>query len=76
MSRLPTIKAKQLIKILLALGFVESRGKGSHRIFRHVDGRRTSVPVHPGEDIGRGLLRAILRQIHISPEEFQKLLRK
>ena len=76
MSRLPTIKANKLIKVLLKVGFVESRGKGSHRIFRHTDGRRTSVPVHPSEDIGRGLLRAILRQVRLSGEEFHKLLRK
>ena len=76
MNRLPAIKANKLIKVLLRLGFMESRGKGSHRIFRHADGRGTSAPVHAGEDIGRGLLRAILRQIRISPEEFQKFLKK
>jgi predicted RNA binding protein YcfA (HicA-like mRNA interferase family) len=32
------------------------------------------VPYHKGEDIGRGLLRQILKEIEISPEEFKKLL--
>lgn len=75
MSRLPTIRARILIRILLNLGFVESRSKGSHRIFKHQDGRKTVVPMHQGEDIGRGLLRTILRQIHVSSEEFQKLVK-
>ncbi|GMV99560.1 MAG: hypothetical protein AMXMBFR84_06990 [Candidatus Hydrogenedentota bacterium] len=36
--------------------------------------RRTTVPVHQGQDIGRGLLRKILREIEITPEEFARLL--
>lgn len=75
MSRLPAVRARVLIKIVLSLGFIESRSKGSHRIFRHPDRRRTVIPVHQGEDIGRGLLRTILRQIKISPEEFQRLIK-
>ena len=74
MSRLPQVNATKLIKVLNKLGFFETRSSGSHRIFRHSDGRGTSVPFHAGEDIGRGLLRAILRQVRISPEEFKKLL--
>ncbi|MBI4361551.1 MAG: type II toxin-antitoxin system HicA family toxin [Euryarchaeota archaeon] len=33
----------------------------------------TVVPVHPRENIGRGLLRKILRDAEITPEEFSKL---
>ncbi|MFH1584957.1 MAG: type II toxin-antitoxin system HicA family toxin [Patescibacteria group bacterium] len=46
------------------------RQKGSHVFFKHQDGRTTLVPRHGGEDIGRGLLRQILREINVSPEEF------
>jgi predicted RNA binding protein YcfA (HicA-like mRNA interferase family) len=45
-----------------------------HRRYVHPDGRRTTVPFHAGQDIGRGLLRKILKDIELSPEEFKKLL--
>jgi predicted RNA binding protein YcfA (HicA-like mRNA interferase family) len=37
------------------------RVKGSHHYLQHGDGRATVIPVHSGEDIGRGLLAKILR---------------
>ena len=74
-GRLPAIKAKDVIRVLKFLGFIKVRTKGSHVFFRHSDGRVTLVPIHGGEDIGRGLLRQILREINVSPEEFKKFLR-
>lgn len=73
-QKLPTFKARDVIRILNQLGFFEARKKGSHICFKHSDGRFTLVPYHSGEDIGRGLLRQILREINISPEEFSKFL--
>ena len=35
---------------------------------KHSDGR--VVPVHPGRDIGRGLLRKILRDAELTRDEF------
>jgi predicted RNA binding protein YcfA (HicA-like mRNA interferase family) len=52
----------------------EARQKGAHICFKHLDGRFTLVSYHSNEDIGRGLLRQILREINISPEDFLKLL--
>ncbi len=75
MPKLPVVSAKQLIKILENSGFAESRQKGSHKFFKHEDGRVTSVPFHSG-DLGKGLLRKILNQIKISPEELRKLLER
>lgn len=75
MPKLPVVSAKQLIKILENLGFRESRQKGSHKFFKHEDGRVTSVPFHSG-DIGKGLLRKILNQVKVTPEELRKLLEK
>ena len=73
-GRLPVLKARDLIRILEKLGFYKVRQKGAHICFKHPDGRFTLIPKHGGEDIGRGLLRQILREINISPEEFSKLL--
>ncbi len=73
-NRLPQLKARDIIRALKELGFYEVRQKGSHRCFKHQDGRFTLVPVHKGEDISRGLLRQILREIEITPKEFLKYL--
>lgn len=48
-----------MIVILLGLGFQEIRQKGSHKFFAHPDGRRTVIPDHSGEDLGRGKIRKI-----------------
>jgi predicted RNA binding protein YcfA (HicA-like mRNA interferase family) len=52
------------------------RQKGSHAFYRHGDGRATVIPMHRGEDLGRGLIRTILRGLEISPEEYVRLLRE
>ncbi len=74
--KLPVLSAKEIIKILKAIGFEELRQRGSHKYFKHVDGRTTVVPVHPGRDVGRGLLREIIREIGISRKDFMELLDK
>lgn len=73
-KRLPMLKARDVIKVLKKLGFFEIRQKGSHICFKHPDGRFTLVPRHGGEDIGKGLLRQILREIEVDPEKFLKYL--
>lgn len=73
MTRLPQIKPKKIEKALIKLGFIPRSGKGSHVVFKHPDGRRTVIPVH-NRPIRIGTLRAILRQVDLSTEEFLKLL--
>ena len=72
--RLPILKARDILQALLKLGFFEVRQRGVHICFKHPDGRFTLVPYHSSEDISRGLLRQILREINISPDELLKLL--
>ena len=74
MTQFPTVKTKKLIKVLRKLDFQFVRQKGSHCFYRHYDERTTVIPIHSNEDIGRGLLLEILKDIEISPEEFLKLL--
>lgn len=75
MSKLPQISARKLIKILNKLGFKFIRQEGSHMFFEHFDGRVIVVPNHPGKNIGRGLLRKIIKHdLKISREEFKRLL--
>ena len=70
MSRIRPLKPSEVIRILKNLGFEQIRQKGSHIYFRHPDGHSTVVPFHKGEDLGRGLLGAILKEIELSWEEF------
>jgi len=73
-ARIPMLKARDIMRVLKSLGFHQIRQRGSHIFFQHPDGRSTLIPSHSGEDIGRGLLRQILREVEISPEEFSKYL--
>jgi len=70
MGRLPVLKPREVVSILEKLGFVEVRQKGSHRQYRHNDGRRTTVPFHKGRDISPILLRRIAEDIGLTVEEF------
>jgi len=54
MPRLPSLTGKEVVSVLKRMGFEVLRTKGSHHILVHPDGRRTVVPVHAGETIGRG----------------------
>lgn len=71
--KLKPLPPTKVIKILEKMGFQKIRQKGSHIFMRHLDGRTTLVPVHKGEDIGRGLLRKIIRDVKVKREEFLKL---
>ncbi|VAX15594.1 hypothetical protein MNBD_NITROSPINAE04-921 [hydrothermal vent metagenome] len=53
MATMPTFTAKLIIKYLKNLEFEQVRQKGSHKFFRHSDGRTATVPFHTGEDLGR-----------------------
>jgi len=74
MTRIPIVDFKTMEKVLLRLGFDPVRQKGSHVFYRHKDGRTTTVPNHPGRDIAKPLIREILREIELTPEQFKKEL--
>ena len=61
-------------KILIHLGFVAVRQKGSHFFYRYPNGRTTTLPNHPGQDLARPLIRENLREIEITPEEYKDLV--
>ena len=76
MTRLPLVEARKLERLLLRLGFEKVRQKGSHAFYRHPDGRTTTLPHHRGRVISRPLLREILKEIKLSPEEYIELIEK
>jgi predicted RNA binding protein YcfA (HicA-like mRNA interferase family) len=68
------VSGERVVRALERAGFVAVRQRGSHVFLRHSDGRVTVVPVHKGEDLGRGILRKILRDAELTSEEFLELL--
>ena len=75
MPSIPVLKARETIRILAKLGFEEVRQRGSHKRFRHPDGRATTVPVHKGRDLSPVLLRRIARDVGLTIQEFVALPR-
>ena len=65
----PVLKPREVVALLERLGFREVRQRGSHKQFRHPDGRVTTVPVHKGRDISPTLLRQIAHDVHLTLEE-------
>ena len=73
-GELPILTAREIIKVLENVGFKNTRrSKGSHFRYTHPDGRKTTIPIHKGKTISRGLLRKILRDIDLSLKDFLKL---
>jgi predicted RNA binding protein YcfA (HicA-like mRNA interferase family) len=72
MAGVPVLKPREVISILVALGFAQVRQRGSHKQFRHADGRATTVPFHAGRDISPILLRQIAKDIGLTVDELLK----
>ena len=70
MGKLPTLKPREVVALLTQLGFTEARQRGSHKQYRHADGRGTTVPFHAGRDISPTLLRKIAQDIGLTAEQF------
>jgi len=70
MGTIPVLKPREVAAILENLGFIEVRQSGSHKQFRHPDGRGTTVPFHQGRDISPILLKQIIKDISLTIEQF------
>lgn len=73
MVRLPRLTGKEVAKIVEKFGFKFVRQTGSHMIYEHPDGRKTSIPHHSGEEIGPGLLNKIIKKdLRMTRDQFLK----
>ena len=73
MAKLPRLTGKEIAKVVEKLGFIYSRTTGSHMVYKHPDGRKTTIPHHAGEEIGPGLLTKIIKKdLQVTREEFMK----
>ncbi len=75
MSRLSPASFRELDRLLRRLGFESRRGKGSHVVYRHPDGRTTVLSDHRGKQIGTEILQDILRDIGLARDDYLRLRR-
>ncbi len=77
-ERLPSLKAREVVRALQRAGFSVTRTSGSHcRLVHDTDPtRQVTIPVHSGKDLKRGTIQGILRQAGLTVEEFNAFLRK
>ena len=72
MAKLPRPTGKEMVRFLERQGLRVVRVAGSHH-FMDGGGKRTTVPVHGNKTLKFGTLRSILRDINLSPIEFEQL---
>ena len=74
-EHLPVVSGRLLVRALERIGYVAVRQRGSHIRMRHPsDPRRQPTSVVDSRELKRGLLRSILRDASLSPEELRELL--
>ena len=76
MSKLPRISGRALCKVLEHQGFVFVRQKGSHRMMRRMKPPHITVPVPDHKELAPGTLRGILRDVGMTIEELQELVKE
>jgi predicted RNA binding protein YcfA (HicA-like mRNA interferase family) len=73
-TKLPVISGDECIKALQKLGYQIARIRGSHAWL--VCHERSPVPVPKHKELGRGVLRKIIRTVDITVDEFIALLKE
>jgi predicted RNA binding protein YcfA (HicA-like mRNA interferase family) len=72
--KLPSVTAKELVRVAERLGFEFRRQRGSHAIYvRASDRARVVIPIHGGE-LKRKTLRAIIQDLKISVQQLREML--
>ena len=74
MSKLPVISGRRCVRALERAGFYLKRQTGSHLVLRR-DEPFAQVVVPDHKMLDRGTLRAIVRQVGLSVDEFVSLLK-
>jgi predicted RNA binding protein YcfA (HicA-like mRNA interferase family) len=74
MPKLPRVTARQMATVLEKLGFSLTRQSGSHQIYKNAAGKRATIPFHPAKILHPKVLKSIMRDAELSPDELKKLL--
>jgi len=72
--KLPIITAKELIRVLLKLGYLQVNQVGSHTHWKKEGSARITIPIHSGKVLGKKILRGIINDIGFRVEDFINLL--
>jgi predicted RNA binding protein YcfA (HicA-like mRNA interferase family) len=74
MPKLPRVTAREIAAVLERIGFSMARQSGSHQIYKNAAGKRATVPFHGSKILHPKVLKNILRDAELSPEDLEKLL--
>ena len=74
MVKLPRVTAREIVAALERSGFSLARQSGSHMIYKNAAGKRVTVPFHVQKTLHPKLLKSILRDADIRPDDLPDLL--
>jgi len=75
LSRLGSYKGDQVVKTFERAGWEVARQRSSHVILEKEGYEATlSVPVHKGKDVKRGTLRSLIKDAHMTVDEFLRFI--
>ncbi|HIH22815.1 TPA: addiction module toxin, HicA family [Candidatus Micrarchaeota archaeon] len=72
-DKLPSLNARDVLKILNKTEFYEVSQRGGHLKLRDGKGHTVIVPIHSNKDIPKGTLLSIIRQAGLAREEFLRI---
>lgn len=75
MTRLRLVSFREMSRVAEAAGFHWILRVGSHNTFRNVEGCTVVIPDHGAQVIVRPLLRKILRDLGLSIQEYNEILK-
>ena len=76
MPKLPLVSGDQAVKAFKKLGYKVVRQKGSHMRMHHLfDKSKNPLTIPRHRMLGKGLIRKLLRDAKITPEDFVNLLK-
>lgn len=73
MSRVPALTPRKLVAALKKAGYYETGQSGSHLMLEHKSRKKVIVPIH-ARDLGRSLMKTIIKQTGLTEAEFSALL--
>jgi len=71
---MPRLSGREVVRVLRQLGYEKDHQRGSHIVLRQsiYPHRRIVVPDH--DEVAKGTLKAIIRQIGLTVDQFNELL--
>jgi predicted RNA binding protein YcfA (HicA-like mRNA interferase family) len=71
MAKLPSVRARDVVRVAESIGFILDRRRGSHAVYlRESDHRRIVIPMHGAKDLKPGTLRGIIADMGLTVDEF------